>query len=58
MTSTYKVVRFYFDKNDPGHLDVVESGLTLEQARTHCKRADSREAGVWFDGYDNENESE
>ena len=30
---------------------VIKTGLTLEEAQDHCQRDDTREAGVWFDGY-------
>lgn len=49
--TTYKIVRFYFEDRPA---DVIVRGLTLEQAQTHCRRADTREAGVWFDGYEEE----
>ena len=47
----YKIVRFCFDDNDPDHRKVIKTGLTLEEAQDHCQRDDTREAGVWFDGY-------
>ena len=50
----YKIVRFCFDNNNPDHHKVVRSGLTLEEAQDHCQRDDTREAGVWFDGYEEE----
>ena len=50
----YKIVRFCFDNNNPDHRKVVRSGLTLEEAQDHCQRDDTREQGVWFDGYEEE----
>lgn len=66
----YKIVRHYFGKPGPdGHLDgrkrTIETGLTLDQAQTHCsdpetssstcttaaKRRITRQHGEWFDGY-------
>ena len=47
----YKIVRFCFDDNDPDHHKVIKTGLTLEEAQDHCQRDDTREQGVWFDGY-------
>jgi len=49
---TYKIIRFY-RKEGKSPL-VIEEGLTLEQAQAHCKREDTRKAGVWFDGYEEE----
>ena len=50
----YKIVRFCFDNNHPDHHKIVRSGLTLEEAQDHCQRDDTREQGVWFDGYEEE----
>ena len=47
----YKIVRFCFDTNHLDHHKVIKSGLTLEEAQDHCQRDDTREQGVWFDGY-------
>jgi len=52
MEATYKVVRFYRDHTRPSK--VIMTGLTLEEAQTHCRREDTRGDG-WFDGYDEEN---
>lgn len=47
---TYSIYRFYAP-----HLrrerELIETGLTLEEAQAHCNREDTREAGQWFDGY-------
>lgn len=47
--STYKIVRFKF--NDES--EVIETGLTLEEAQEHCQRDDTHGDG-WFDGYTEE----
>ena len=47
---TYKIVRFYSDGRPN---EVIVRGLTLEQAQTHCHRADTR-GDDWFDGYEHE----
>lgn len=49
--STYKVIRFYRDFDRPNK--VVLTGLTLEEAQSHCRREDTR-GDDWFDGYDEE----
>ena len=48
---TYKIIRFRFK----GPSKVIKTGLTLEEARTHCQRADTAGPG-WFDGYTKEGE--
>lgn len=51
MGKTYKIVRFYKDHNDQ---EIIQTGLTLEEAQAHCTRDDTHEKGVWFDGYTEE----
>jgi len=47
---TYNIVRFYHPS--VGLEDnIVLEGLTLEEAQAHCQREDTREDGVYFDGY-------
>ena len=47
----FRIVRFYAP-----HLDrrprTIKTGLTETEAQAHCERKDTREAGVYFDGYD------
>lgn len=43
---TYEIIRFRFT----GRYDIIETGLTLEEAQEHCQRDDTRGDG-WFDGY-------
>lgn len=47
--TTYEIRRFHFR----GGFEVVQTGLTLEEAREHCQRDDTRGDG-WFDGYTEE----
>jgi len=47
--STYRIVRKYRDENHPDHNKEIDSGLTLTEARDHCKDPDTKEDGVWFD---------
>jgi hypothetical protein len=57
---TYKIIRFYQERNKPSR--VLRTGLSLEDAQAHCKdpetssstATDPDEPGVWFDGYDEE----
>ena len=43
----YKIIRHNRFKGNK----VIARGLTLEEAKEHCNRADTRKDGVWFDGY-------
>jgi hypothetical protein len=63
MSSTYKIVRMYFNDDFPTR--TIKRGLTLEQAQAHCSdpetssstaksskaRRRTAERGPWFDGY-------
>lgn len=63
MEETYTVMRMYFNTADR---DIVETGLTLEEAKAFCKDpetssrtcvepenvARTEERGPWFCGYD------
>lgn len=51
---TYKIVRMYADPNHAWHRTVIDTGLSLAEAQAHCRRDDTRESGVWFDGYEAE----
>ena len=55
---TYKIVRFYREDGNPPGIgqarETIKTGLTLEEAQEHCQRDDTREEGVWFDGYTEE----
>jgi len=50
---TYKIVRFHYDNSHPDHRKVIRTGLTLEEAREHC-RTDITHGTDWFDGYTEE----
>lgn len=49
----YEIVRFHADSNHPDHRQVMQKGLTLEEAQAHCNDPDTRGDG-WFDGYSEE----
>ena len=51
---TYKVLRFVYGTGPPS--EVIASGLTLAEAKSHCQRADARgyrvdDGRYYFDGY-------
>lgn len=63
---SYNVARMYF--NDEYPTEIIKRGLTLEEARKHCRdpetssstctepegKARTEERGSWFDGYEEE----
>lgn len=49
---TYRIIRMFRDSNKLS--EVINAGLTLEEAQAHCQREDTHEKGVWFDGYEEE----
>ncbi len=44
---TYEIVRFYRDDTPE---EIIETGLTLAEAKEHCSRDDTHGDG-WFDGF-------
>ena len=64
MADTYKIVRYYRDRNC--NKRTIQRRLTLAEAQTHCEdpqtksstcttatgRARTRRLGPWFDGYE------
>jgi len=51
----YMIIRFYRDENIPSR--VIKKGLTLAQARKHTNDPKTMKKGVWFDGYDEEDDT-
>lgn len=51
--ATYRIVRYYAP-----HLkrekEVMSEGHTLEEVQEHCSDPSTREAGIYFDGYEEE----
>lgn len=52
--TTYKIVRFFNDDDIAN--EVMQTGLTLEQAQAHCNNPETSVAGKWFDGYQEEHD--
>lgn len=50
---TYEIIRFYAPGIDRPN-ETIQTGLTLEEAQEHCNDPDTREEGVFFDGYNEE----
>ncbi len=48
---TYKIIRLKAYSYED--IEVIRTGLTLEEAQEHCKRDDTYGPG-WFDGYEEE----
>jgi len=51
----YMIIRFYRDENIPSQ--VIRRDLTLAQARKHTNDPKTMKKGVWFDGYDEQDET-
>ena len=51
--ATYKIIRFYYPSQDKAN-EVMQTGLTLDEAQEHCNDPSTREDGVYFDGYTEE----
>lgn len=45
----YMIVRFY--RQEGKQAKIMQKGLTLEEAQTHCNDPKTRKEGEWFDGY-------
>lgn len=48
---TYRIVRFFQDRDKPK--EVIDTGLTFQDAKDHCNDPDTRGDG-WFDGFEEE----
>ena len=48
---TYTINRFYSDDRPA---EMIQTGLTLDEARNHCNDPDTSVEGQWFDGYEAE----
>jgi hypothetical protein len=53
MNETYKIFRS-FNPSLKRENETIKTGLTLEEAQEHCQDPNTREDGVWFDGYTEE----
>ena len=69
MNETFRIVRFFQNERVTGrHRDVIQHGLTLEEAQAHCRDPETssttcrksenvrrtEKCGEWFDGYERE----
>jgi len=45
----YKIIRFF---KKSYRRKIIMRDVSLETAQAHCSRDDTRRAGIWFDGYD------
>jgi|TARA_R110000751_G_scaffold232182_2_gene333327 hypothetical protein len=53
MTTYYKIFRSFNPSLDR-EKEIIITGLTLEEAQEHCNDPDTRQEGVWFDGFTEE----
>lgn len=53
MEATYSIIRHFAPSLEKEN-EVIDTGLTLEEAQEHCNDPDTREDGEWFDGYTEE----
>ncbi len=51
----YMIIRFFRDENIPSQ--VIKRDLTLAQARKHTNDPKTMKKGVWFDGYDEQDDT-
>ena len=51
----YMIIRFFRDENTPSQ--VIKRDLTLAQAQKHASDPKTMKKGVWFDGYDEQDET-
>ena len=49
--ATYKIMRYYKGNRKPR---TIKKGLTLEQAKRHCRDPKTEKKGIYFDGYTKE----
>lgn len=49
----YMIVQYYVT----GRRRVISRHNTLEEAQAHCRWSDTKRAGVWFEGYEEDRRS-
>lgn len=53
MTTYYKIFRSFHPSLNREN-ETIKTGLTLQEAQEHCNDPDTRQEGVWFDGFTEE----
>jgi len=48
--NTYKIIRFYYPSLNKDN-EIIQEGLTLQEAQEHCQQDDTKQEGIYFDGY-------
>ena len=49
---TYKILRFFADSSEP--TKVIMTGLSLDDAKSHCNDSKTHKESEWFDGFEEE----
>ncbi len=52
MGELYKIVRIFYEIDKDN--EIIKTGLTLKEARKHCRNPNTSKKFKWFDGYEKE----
>ena len=47
--ATYEIIRCYKDDKKP--IEIIKSGVTLEEAKGYCNNSETRKEGKYFDAW-------
>jgi hypothetical protein len=47
--TVYEIIRCYKDDKRP--IEIIKSGVTLEEAKEHCNNPDTQKEGEYFDAW-------